>query len=289
MNVSNLNIGPTTQFGQQNPLHAGRAQRKQRAPLDDALKRLTDNVIGAQTQRTEQQAEARKREIEMDTYVSELGGAENKDYEDMDTGLLKFFLNQFTNGARATQAYESTLTDFRDQLSAFDKTIQEYQDMLSGKAALPEQMTMETVTKLLDAAKSAREQFLNDGVKSMEDSRWIGSASSVYGHAKMSGRVSGEYADKDESFWRIDASADDIYAEIDRVLDAVRDLGKRFESGVSTISKELEKRGYTEDKYQDHFDKLRSFWSDVYTEWRADPNLVMRQYMEKALRQDEEE
>ena len=264
-------------------------KNKQSNALDDAMKRLSDNVIGAQTQRTEQQATARKRAIEMDSYISELNAAKDKSFEEMDTGILKFLMGQFTNGARATQAYESTLTDFRDQLSAFDQTIQDYQSMLDGKAALPEQMTMETVTKLLEAAKSAREQFKNDSIKSMEDSRWIDSANSVYGHAKMFSGVSGEYADKDEAFWRIDASADDIYGEIDRVLDAVRDLGKRFEGGASTVAKELEKRGYVEDKYQEHFEKLRAYWSDVYTEWRADPNMLMRQYMEDALEKADEE
>ena len=262
---------------------------KQNNPLDDALQRLSDNVIGAQEQRTEQQTAVHKREIERDAFISELTGAENKNFEEMGSGLLKFLMNQFTNGARATQAYENALTDFRDQLTAFDKTIQDYQSMLDGKTALPEQMTMETVTKLLEAAKTAREQFKNDGIKSMEDSRWIGSANSVYGHAKMFSNVSGEYADKDESFWRVDASADDIYGEIDRVLGAVRDLGQRFESGASTVAKELEKRGYAEDKYQEHFDKLRAFWSDVYTEWRADPNVTMRQYMEDALKKADED
>lgn len=259
--------------------------KQQKTPADDLLSRLANNMVSTQTQRAEQQTVARKREIEMDSYISELSGADDKSFEEMDTGLLKFLMNQYTNGARASQAYESTLTDFRDQLTAFDKTIQDYQDMLDGKTALPEQMTMETVTKLLDAAKTAREQFKNDGIKSINDSRWIGSPNSVYGHAKMFGRVSGEYADKDESFWKIDASAEDIYGEIDRVLGAVRDLGKRFEDGVATISKELEKRGYVEDKYQAHFDKLRAFWSDVYSEWRAEPNVVLRQYTEKAMEQ----
>lgn len=264
-------------------------KNKRNNPLDDALHRLSDNVLGAREQRAGRQTAAHKREIERDAFISELGGAENKSFEGMDSGLLKFLMNQFTNGARAAQAYESVLTDFRDQLSAFDKTIRDYRSMLDGKTALPEQMTTETVARLLEAAENAREQFKNDGIKSMEDSRWIGSADSVYGHAKLFRGVSGEYADKDESFWCVDASADDIYGEIDRVLGAVRDLGQRFESGASTAAKELEKRGYAEDKYQEHFDKLRAFWSDVYAEWRADPNVTMRQYMEDALAKADED
>ena len=48
--------------------------------------------------------------------------------------------------------------EYRDQLSAFDRTIQEYQDVLNGKAELPQQMKMEDVSMLLERTRAARER-----------------------------------------------------------------------------------------------------------------------------------
>ena len=67
--------------------------------------------------------------------------------------------------ARFNSMTEHALTEYRDQLAAFDQTIQEYQDMLDGKAALPEDMTIEQVQTMLNLVKETRAQFLQDAVK----------------------------------------------------------------------------------------------------------------------------
>ena len=46
--------------------------------------------------------------------------------------------------------------EYRDRLSAFDRTIQEYQDMLDGKTALPGQMKREDAALLLEITRAAR-------------------------------------------------------------------------------------------------------------------------------------
>ena len=91
----------------------------------------------------------------------------------MPEGLLHFYLNQCKVGAYLSQQHETSLMEYRDQLSAFDQTIQEYQDMLDGSKALPEQMKLEDVSKLLDATRAAREQFMQQGAAELN--RGIGS------------------------------------------------------------------------------------------------------------------
>ena len=53
----------------------------------------------------------------------------------MPEGLLHFYLNQCKVGAYLSQQHEASLMEYRDQLSAFDQTIQQYQDMLGGNTA----------------------------------------------------------------------------------------------------------------------------------------------------------
>ena len=77
-------------------------------------------------------------------------GKRNSPLEEMPEGLLHFYLNQCKVGAYLSQQHETSLMEYRDQLSAFDQTIQEYQEMLDGNKALPEQMKLEDVSKLLE-------------------------------------------------------------------------------------------------------------------------------------------
>lgn len=302
MNVGKLSIGPTAQFGQQNML-AGLRERQQkqkekRAPLEDALQRLATNAFDAKAKGLEKDAEAKKLADKMDVYVSSLNTGENRALKDMDDEELMIFQHIFTQMTRLAQGYEDKLLDFRDQLSAFDQTIQDYQSMLDGKHEMSEGLTREKVTELLDQMKSAREQFLHDTEKklgtggsehSTASAGFLGLSRAVRRNsvsAQIMKETSGEsaledYANKDPSFWQIDFRSDDIYGEIDRVLEGVQGVGRHFGEALDAISKELAKRGYTEDKYQRYFDKLRE---QFMPGWQrdADPAAIVRMYMEKA-------
>lgn len=292
MNVGKLNIGPTAQFGQQILLQAGQAHRQQRAPLDDALKRLSDNVIGAQTQRTEQKTEARKVEIKKDLFISNLSSGKNRALEELSDEELMDLQHTFRLAGRYAQIYENALTDFRDQLSAYDQTIQDYQDMADGKRDLAEGMTADTARTLAESARNARERFLSDGIKDMEkgasyDAHGLVGAFAMYNGAN---RLFGDYENRDDSFWHVDVHADDIYGEIDRVRNAVRDAGDHSGGILNAINKELERRGYTEDKYQIYFDKLReNFMPNAEQQMKANSAASVLKYMEDALEKADEE
>lgn len=288
MNVSNLQIGPTGQFAQRNLLQEHRAQKQKRAPLEDALRRLADNAFDAKAKGLEKDAEAEKLATKMDAYVSSLGVGENRALKDMDDEELLIWQHIFSQTARLAQGFEDNLLDFRDQLSAFDQTIQDYQDMLDGTKELTEGLTHEKVTELLDQMKSAREQFLADNKESADGrSRFGGLTLSRLARAvgPTGEGATGEYADKDESFWHVDLQSDDIYGEIDRVLEGVRGLGQRFGETLDAISRELAKRGYTEDKYQRYFDNLREKFIPGWQR-QDDPSTILKLYMEKAAEQD---
>ena len=297
MNANRMQFGLTAQFGQQNLLHGLRErqqkQKEKRAPMEDALQRLTNNALDAKAQNKD--AKANKMAIEMDTFVSKLGPGENRALKDLDDEELMFYQHLFMESARLAQGYEDRLLDLRDQLSAFDQTIRDYQDMLDGRREMSKDMTKETVTALLDKMKSAREQFLHDSIGKLGEAQ-PGYAHGIAGTFSIAVRIigpdgtraAGEYAEKPQSFWRVDASAKNIYGEIDRVLGAVQDAGQRFGETLNAISKELARRGYTEDKYQLYFDKLRE---QFMPRWQreADPAATVRLYMEKAMERDEEE
>jgi len=295
MNVGKMSIGPTAQCGQQNLL-AGLRERQQkqkekRAPLEDALQRLTNNAINAKAQGAEKDAEAEKLARNMDAYVSALSPGENRALKDMDDEELLAWQHIFTQTTRLAQGYEDKLLDFRDQLSAFDQTIQDYQSMLDGKREMSDGLTREKVTELLNQMKDAREQFLMDYKDDLENGwmRFGGLSFSRIARAvgPDGAAATGEYADKDESFWRINLQSDDIYGEIDRVLGGVRSVGRHLGETLNAITNELKKRGYTEDKYQRYFDNLRE---QFMPGWRRqdDPAAIVKLYMEKASEEADE-
>ena len=133
--------------------------------------------------------------------------------------------------------------EYRDQLSAFDQTIQEYQDMLDGKTALPEQMKQEDVALLLETTKVAREQFLQQGAEKLNQfSKESPTPKSLLGNGYS--MIVGETGNaQEESRWQIDASAGDIYGQIDRALASAHKVTSTFQDGASSILAELKRRG----------------------------------------------
>lgn len=148
MNVTNF----ANLFHQNNIFQTGKpmGQVLSQSPLTDTLHRLSENLLTAQ----DQSQDLRKRFDTLELSAEATERKENSALRDVPEGLLHFYLNQCKVGAHLSQTQEASLLEYRDQLSAFDQTIQEYQDMLDGKTSLPEQMKLEEVSNLLEATKS---------------------------------------------------------------------------------------------------------------------------------------
>lgn len=235
MNVTNFaNLFHQNSIFQQNkPL----GQKLVQPPINDTLNRLSENLLNTQVQNTDL-----KRRFDT-LELSDAALEQKSSLSDVPEGLLHYYLHMCKFGASISQGQEYALMEYRDQLSAFDQTIQEYQDMLSGKTALPEQMKQEDVALLLETTKVAREQFLQQGAEKLNQfskegptlKGFLGSAYSM---------ITGETANaQDNPRWQVDPSAQDIYGEIDRVLASAHKVTSTFQDGASGILAELKRRG----------------------------------------------
>lgn len=235
MNVTNFaNLFHQNSIFQQNkPL----GQKLVQSTINDTLNRLSENLLNTQVQNTDL-----KRRFDT-LELSDAALEQKSSLSDVPEGLLHYYLHMCKFGASISQVQEYALMEYRDQLSAFDQTIQEYQDMLSGKTALPEQMKQEDVALLLEATKVAREQFLQQGAEKLNQfskegptpKGFLGSAYSM---------ITGETANaQDNPRWQIDPSAQDIYGEIDRALASAHKVTSTFQDGASGILAELKRRG----------------------------------------------
>ena len=237
MNVANL----ANLFHQGGALQQNRplAQRLGQPPINDALNRLSENLLTAQGRSMDLKDRFDTLELSAEAVESQKKPA----LEDVPEGLLRFYLNQCKVGAYLSQQHETFLTEYRDQLSAFDQTIQEYQDMLDGKAALPEQMTREDAALLLETARAAREEFLQQGAAALNRFSAEGpTPRSVLGNGYS--MIVGEAGSApEEPRWQLDASAGDIYGQIDRALASANRITSDFRDGASSILAELKRRG----------------------------------------------
>ena len=122
--------------------------------INDTLNRLSENLLNTQGENTDL-----KRRFDT-LELSDAAFEKKSSLSDVPEGILHYLLNLCKVGTTICQSQETSLMEYRDQLSAFDQTIQEYQDMMDGKTALPEQMNKEDVALLLESTKAARGQFL---------------------------------------------------------------------------------------------------------------------------------
>lgn len=264
---------------------------KHKNALDDALQRLTNNAIGAQEQRAEQQQEVNNLEIKKDLFVSKIIDEKKSKLQELSDDALLTAQHFFMEMARFSQLYEDEMTNFRDQLSAFDQTIKDYEDMLSGKLDLSAGLTEDDVKLLLETAKNSREQFLSDSSEKFYGrGRGAESFYGAFSQGLHGSQLYGMEVPADKNTWRIDFNADDIYGEIDRVIGNVHNAGEQAGSILDAITKELEERGYTEDKYKVYFDKLReSFMPNAEKQMKANYANSVLKYMEDALEKADDE
>lgn len=235
MNVTNFaNLFQWNNVSYQNgPL----GQRLAQPQVNDTLTRLSKNLLDAQGQ----DADLKRR---FDTLkLSDAAFEQKSSLSDVPEGLLHYYLHMCKFGASISQGQETALIEYRDQLSAFDQTIQEYQDMLDGKTALPEQMKQEDVALLLETTKVAREQFLREGAEKLNQFSKEGPTPKSFlgnGYSLIAGENG---STQEESRWQIDASAGDIYGQIDRALASAHKVTSTFQDGASRILAELKRRG----------------------------------------------
>ncbi len=261
MNVSNL-----SNLFQQNGIVQQRrplGQKLGQPPASDTLQRLSQNFLTVQ----EQGQDLRKRfdTLELSAEATDRKG--DTALSELPEELLEFYLNQYKVSANLSQQNEAVLMEYRDQLSAFDQTIQQYQDMLDGKAELPQQMKMEDVSMLLERTRAARELFLQEGAKELNR---VGSEGpDLTGKARQT--AMGDLDDGRDLRWSIDASAKDIYGEIDRALAAAHKTTSLCREGASRIVAELKRRGLADQPYhqlrfdeQDSAVERTSMFQDIY-------------------------
>ena len=261
MNVSNL----SNLFQQNSIFQQGRplGQKLRQPPVNDALLRLSQNFLTAQ----EQGQDLRKRFDTLELSAEAVGSKTDSALSEMPNELLEVYLNQYKVAANLSHQNEAVLMEYRDQLTAFDQTIQEYQDMLDGKAELPQKMKLEDVSMLLERTRAAREQFLQEGAKELNR---VGSEGpDLTDKARQT--VMGDLDDGHDLRWSIDASAKDIYGEIDRALASVNKAASMCREGASRIVAELKRRGQADQLYhqlrfdgQDSTVERTSMFQDIY-------------------------
>lgn len=227
------------------------SQKLAQPPINDTLLRLSQNFLTAQ----EQGQDLRKRFDTLELSAEAADSKADSALSEMPTELLEVYLNQYKVAAHLSHQNEAALTEYRDQLSAFDQTIQEYQDMLDGKAELPQKMKPEDVSMLLERTRAAREQFLQEGAKELNR---VGSEGSNL-TKKARQTVMGDLDDGHDLRWSIDASAKDIYGEIDRALASAGKTASMCREGASRVVAELKRRGQADQPYhQLRFDEQDS-------------------------------
>ena len=261
MNVSNLAnlFQQNSIFQQSRPL----GQKLGQPPISDTLHRLSQNFLTAQGQGQD----LRKRFDTLELSAEAAGSKADSALSEMPRELLEVYLNQYKVAANLSHQNEAALMEYRDQLSAFDQTIQEYQDMLDGKAALPQQMKMEDVSMLLERTRAAREQFLQEGAKELN--RRGSEGPDLTDKARQT--VLGDLDDGHDLWWSIDASAKDICGEIDRALASAQKVSSMCREGASRIVAELKRRGQADQPYhqlrfdeQDSTVERTAMFQDIY-------------------------
>lgn len=238
-------------------------QKLGQPPVNDTLHRLSQNFLTAQ----EQVQDLRKRFDTLELSAEAADSKADSALSEMPTELLEVYLNQYKVAAHLSHQNEAALTEYRDQLSAFDQTIQEYQDMLDGKAEPPQKMKLEDVSMLLERTRAAREQFLQEGAKELNR---VGSEGpDLTDRARQTVLI--DLDDGHDLRWSIDASAKDIYGEIDRALASVSKTTSMCREGASRIVAELKRRGQADQPYhqlrfdeQDSTVERTSMFQDIY-------------------------
>lgn len=253
------------------------------------IQNISEQIVSNQTGTERAEQLTKDAQIYKDTYVK---ADEATSLEEVPTDLLKVYLGIAKLFSTAAETHEQEILDFKEQLQKWDQTIQGYQDIMDGKAALPEGHTMQSILWSYQTAQKDRAQFLQDGIAHINKYQYGEDQYSEFfsnervDHLLKSIFGENKFAAKDPSSWLIDSSASDIYSEIDRVLSEAHGVTEEFQRGVDNIYSILKERGYGE-KYKSY---LKS-WADPknsyfdHTEEMNIQKLMIERLMKEPLQQ----
>lgn len=231
----------------------------QKNPMNNTLNQIVENTVVSteqkgKTQRADSRSllEALKAEGSGDSPLSGIS--------DEGLHLLRWI---YEDGARVSANIEADLTEYRDQLASFDQSIQRYQQILDGTSDLPEDLSMEDVESLLKATQSARETFLRDGAYQLNQRNQKRGEELQSTYGKYADLVDDTFSKGLEQFsWEIDADAEDICGEVDRVRSVAHRATETFKKGMSMIDAELARRKYKDNPYQAYFERQKTMGND---------------------------
>lgn len=249
MNVSNL----ANLFHQNSIFYQNKTlgQKLPQPPVNDVIQRLSDNLLTAQKQGQDLKKRFDTLELSADT-----NRGDDSTFSDMPNEMLEIYLNQYKVEANLSQQNWKSLMAYRDQLSAFDQTIQEYQNMLDGKSELPEMMNMEDVSVLLEKTKATRDQLLQEGAAELNR---VGREGPTLNDKAFQMVAEDHSSSRSDFQWSIDTSAEDIFAEIDHALASTQKVASLSREGASRVVTELKRRGQADQPYhQPRFDEQES-------------------------------
>ncbi len=241
------------------------AKDKESSLLNEIANRMTDRF---------ERAEALESQIKTFDIRMEQLTETNSNLEELDAEVLEMHLEMCKFMGRAAKWQEKELTEFRDQLASFDELIQSYQDIVDRKSGLTD-MTMDQAKELLAAAQMQREAYVQKGIEFLNRIH-LGAEDMTASYSGINSALEAAYgknpfAGQELSGLKTDISADNIYAEIDKALKNVQNVGKVFDEGARRIADALEKKGYGEYKYKLHqslneVSERKSYMSDLLEE-----------------------
>lgn len=249
MNLANIShlFQRSSLFQASSLLTAGKQNLGTPAASENMLQQISNQIIAKQQGEDGVSKTVKAQERLMDTYTE---ADSSSSLNEMSNGALEYYLGVSKFFSRIAEGQEKELISFRDNLQKIDSTIQGYQDILDGQEPLGNGQTVEDVTRFLAKAQQHREQFFNDGIEKLNYEQKP-CADKVFDRFMVKVFGENKFAEKDASDWNVDASASDIYAEIDRVIGETRSFKDEMERGVQKIYNILEERGYG-DKYREY-------------------------------------
>jgi hypothetical protein len=205
----------------------------------------------------EKQKESRRRFDSFQLELLDLQDSDSASLDEMSDQMLKVCLTQFQMTIAVSNRNEAELTAFRDQLTAFDQTADQSRSISSGKT--PEDAEQADMTGTPNAAEAAREALLQKGAELNDHIRKRLMDSDTYSGSLLDHVIGNVWRGGLDNGWAIDVNAADIRQEIDRVLSKLHSVTQSFSSGISKVTKELERRGYSlKDPYADYFAQKKS-------------------------------
>lgn len=224
-------------------------------PIGEALGSLVESKITAQEQ---EEALERVDSLSLTAQLKAEGSAESV-FAQMPDDLLHIVMAEYRTAALIARDMEEDLTEYREQLSAFDQSIRQYQKILDGAEPLPDHLSMDDVESLLEAVRQARELFLKDGADKLNQRLPQAGQKLVKEYGKYMDLIDDSLSTGLKQFgWEIDPDAKDIYGEIDRVLSAAHSISDTFKKGMAMIEEELRRREQKDDPYQLYFSRQKT-------------------------------